>query len=161
MKRCPADQGGCGELVEMLFDSGLCQKCDAAVARGTRAAGGSPRRAARKPVEVEPVEPGSAEPCSKYVKGPERGICATCQATRAAHNAKKKAGGGRRRRVGAGPGSVEMTIEQLRSQYTEEHERCTREASAWLAKLEVLDEVAQALSTCESLAELDAIDRRK
>lgn len=40
MKRCPVDQGGCGELVEMLFDSGLCQKCDAQAKRGTAAAGG-------------------------------------------------------------------------------------------------------------------------
>jgi hypothetical protein len=150
MKRCPVDQGGCGELVDVLFNSGVCQKCDAAIERGTKAAGGAPRR--RRAADRQESEPGEndheeAKPCDKYVKGPERGICVNCQATRAAHNkAKASGGGGRRRRVGAEPGSVEMTIEQLRSQYTEEHERCTREASAWLAKLEVLDEVARALS---------------
>jgi hypothetical protein len=99
MKRCPIERGGCGELVEMLFDSGVCQKCDAMIAKGTASVGGPPKRRGgrRKLVagngqisEEPPRVEAHPEPCRKYVKGPERGICATCQATRAAHLAAKK-----------------------------------------------------------------------
>jgi hypothetical protein len=49
MRRCEVEKGGCGQLVEFLFESGLCQKCDAMVARGTAAVGGPPKRRGRKP----------------------------------------------------------------------------------------------------------------
>jgi hypothetical protein len=142
MKRCPVDQGGCGELVDVLFKSGLCQKCDAAVNRGTAAVGGSPRR------QSEP-EPGAddqpeTKPCEKYVKGPERGICATCTATRAAHSSKPR----ERRQQASSNGALApafMSIEQLRSQYTEEYDAGMAAAKTAEAKLEILDDVEKAM----------------
>jgi hypothetical protein len=150
MKRCPVEQGGCGELVEMLFDSGVCQKCDAMINRGTASVGGPPKRRGRNPEAELPPTEAQPEPCRKYVKGPERGICATCQATRAAHLAAKKnrvaPAAPKKRGPGRAPGNDDaMVIERLRSTWTEEYERCQREASAWLAKLEVLDEVENAM----------------
>lgn len=158
MKRCPVEQGGCGELTEMLFDSGLCQRCDAQAKRGTAAVGGPRRRAGRRKLvasdgeinEQPPRETNPAEPCRKYVKGPERGICATCQATRAAHLAAKKNGAAPAARKKRGPGRQPaangamdpfIRIEQLRSTYTDEYEKALALSNAWLAKLEVLDEV--------------------
>lgn len=146
-------------MVEMLFDSGVCQKCDAMINRGTAAAGGPPKRRGRKPKASEP-DPGNgetnpAEPCRKYVKGPERGICATCQATRAAHLAAKKNGAAPAARKKRGPGrepastngAVDpfMRIEQLRSTYTDEYDKAVALSNAWLSKLEVLDEVEKAM----------------
>jgi hypothetical protein len=158
MKRCPIERGGCGELVEMLFDSGVCQKCDAMIAKGTASVGGPPKRRGgrRKLVagngqisEEPPRVEAHPEPCRKYVKGPERGICATCQATRAAHLAAKKnrvaPAAPKKRGPGRAGNDDAMVIERLRSTWTEEYERCQREASAWLAKLEVLDEVENAM----------------
>jgi hypothetical protein len=163
MKRCPVEQGGCGELVEILFNSGLCQKCDAMVAKGTAAVGGVPRRRGGRKLmagngeirEGPPRVEAHPEPCRKYVKGPERGICATCEATRAAHLAAKKNGAAPAARKKRGPGRQPaaqngaddplapafMKIEQLRSTYTDEYEKATALSNAWLAKLEVLDEV--------------------
>jgi hypothetical protein len=143
-------------LVEMLFDSGVCQKCDAMIAKGTAAVGGPPKRRGRRKVEahdetgLQPHRDEHPAPCRKYVKGPERGICATCQATRAAHLAAKKnrvaPAAPKKRGPGRAPGNDDaMVIERLRSTWTEEYERCQREASAWLAKLEVLDEVENAM----------------
>jgi len=137
-------------LVDVLFNSGVCQKCDAMIERGTAAA----KNGGAKPPAGGPGE--YTEPCKGYKAGPERGICGKCGYSRAEHLAAKKARGDgrqkktapaapRRKRVGAEPGSVQMTIEQLRSTYTESRERCLREADAWLAKLEVLEEVEAAI----------------
>lgn len=165
MRRCPIDQGGCGGLADMLFDSGLCQRCDAQAKRGTAAVGGPvKRRAGRRKLvaangaieEQPPRETNGAEPCPcrKYVKGLERGICATCSATRATHLAAKKSGAAPAARKKRGPGrqpavngaeSPLMKIEQLRSNYTEEYDKAVALSNAWLAKLEVLDEVEKAM----------------
>jgi hypothetical protein len=93
--------------------------------------------------------PPVTRPCGKYRKGEERGICGNCGATRAEDMAAKKISGApaarRKREPGPAADDPLMRLEQLRSTYTEEHERCTREAAAWLAKLEVLDEVENAM----------------
>lgn len=62
MKRCPVDQGGCGTLVEMLFDSGLCQSCDAAVKKGTAAVTPFHKRSLPPPTDTNLCDHGCGKP---------------------------------------------------------------------------------------------------
>lgn len=117
----------------MLFDSGLCQKCDAQAKRGTAAAGGLRRRSHRSP--ADPANSESITACGRYVKGPERGICATCSATRAAHLSKPKQS--RSRVENNGRFDVDR-LSELRDRYARELE----EAELLVANLRVKVEVS-------------------
>jgi hypothetical protein len=149
MKRCPTDQGGCGQLVDMLFDSGVCQKCDAMINRGTAAAGGVPRR--RRAAAPEPPEPGEndhpeTKPCGKYVKGPERGICATCQATRAAHlSAPKAERKTRQPAAGKNGASDKELLEKLRDGYSRALADAEHQVAYLRVKVEAANEILSEL----------------
>jgi hypothetical protein len=151
VKRCPVDQGGCGQLVEMLFNSGLCQSCDAAVQRGTAAAGGAPgrRRGARKPKDEPASSDGEEKPkaCDKYVKGPERGICATCGATRAEHLATKRPGERKLRtpRASSNGSSDKAVLEELRDKYATELAELERRTAYMRVKVEAANEILSEL----------------
>lgn len=149
MKRCPVDQGGCGELVEVLFNSGVCQKCDAMISRGTAAAGGAPRRrrAAREPAEPGENDHPETKPCDKYVKGPERGICATCHATRAAHLSKPKTERKpRQERAGGRNGTGDKDVlEQLRDRYARELAESEAKVAYLRVKVEAANEILSEL----------------
>lgn len=147
MKRCPVDQGGCGELVDVLFNSGVCQKCDAMISRGTAAAGGAPRRrrAAREPAEPGENEQPETKPCEKYVKGPERGICATCQATRAAHLSKPKAERKPRSAAGKNGTSDKDLLEKLRDGYSHALAEAERTVAYLRVKVEAANEILSEL----------------
>lgn len=129
----------------MLFDSGLCQKCDAAAARGTAAAGGPPRRrrAAREP--AEPTDHPETKPCEKYVKGPERGICATCTATRAAHLSKPKAERKPRSAAGKNGTSDKDLLEKLRDGYSHALAEAERTVAYLRVKVEAANEILSEL----------------
>lgn len=78
MKRCPTDQGGCGDLTDFLFDSGLCSSCDAAVKRGTAAAKGNlgtviaRAHLAEHPPPFEPGAVGATDGRQVRRRGPRR-----------------------------------------------------------------------------------------
>jgi hypothetical protein len=147
MKRCPTEQGGCGQLVDMLFDSGVCQKCDAMINRGTAAAGGVPRRrrgAAQEP--AEPTDHPETKPCEKYVKGPERGICVTCGATRAAHLSKPKAERkARQPAAGKNGASDKDLLERLRDGYAHALADAEKTVTYLRVKVEAANEILSEL----------------
>jgi hypothetical protein len=129
----------------MLFDSGVCQKCDAMINRGTAAAGGAPRRrrAAREP--AEPADHPETKPCEKYVKGPERGICATCQATRAAHLSKPKAERKPRSAAGKNGASDKDLLEKLRDGYSRALADAEHQVAYLRVKVEAANEILSEL----------------
>ena len=129
MKRCPEESGGCGELTEFLFDSGLCSKCDAK-------AKSEPKRPGRKP-KPKPPDDGM---CRRACGRPRHmGRCKKSPVAETEPAPRKK------RAASVVRYDDVMMLMQLRKKYQAEHDEAVKRVLVLEAKIDVLDDIEKAM----------------
>jgi hypothetical protein len=130
--------------------AGICETCDLVRVAGTQEANETrPRFFMPMAHHVEPQRrllPVAVEPETGPSGNGATGPAAPEQPrTRRKYVRRKPLAEDGRRRKKSAPVGAEMTIEQLRSRYSDEHAELARQMKALEVKLEVLDEVEAAI----------------